>query len=281
MDKERYKLIRKGCFNELPDYFNAPCLEIKNKNLTYPTTQLQLTLPGFESIGDLILRLGRFFEILTQGIYGGKIGDFYEFTELENGNNTRTEPDITHQKPNILREVKATSIRDSLKLRDKQMKKYLDLQAGEHFPEPPIIRFEVFRHAVRGLSKICDKSGLEGVIKELTEGIRAMISFPFSLMYRIYQANISFTARYEGKTFHNITRFHARGLNYLLSEPKETFKELNIDPGSFKFQKKKFPEDITINGRKVIPFPVLIINEKNPALELEYLREIYYSDVPF
>jgi len=280
MRGERYKLIRTGRFDELPDYSDAPYLKIKNKSLIYPTSELQLSLPGLDRGSGLNVRLGRFFEILAQGIYGGKIGEFFGFDE-SNGKNKGSEPDITHQKPNILREVKATSVRYSLMLRNEQMEKYLSLQIGDYFPEPPIIRFEIFRHNVKDLPGIFNKGGLEGVIKKLTEGIRSMISFPFSIMYRIYQAGIPFTGKYGGETFHNSTRFYTSGLNYLLAEPEETFKKLEIDPESFEFQKKRFPRNVIINEEKISPFPVLIINEKNPGAELQNLKEIFYDDVPF
>ena len=138
--------------------------------------------------------------------------------------------------------------------------------------QPPIIRFEIFRHNVKGLLDIFNEDGLEGVVMELTEGTKAMISFPFSVMYRIYQAKIPFTARYEGETYYKSTNFHASGLNYLLAEPEETFKKLNLDPEFFKFQKKSFPWNVTINKRRITPFPVLVIDEKDPMAELENLR---------
>ncbi len=284
MNKKRHELIRDCCFDKrLPDYFNAPYLEIKNENLVYPTTELQLCLPGFDRGWGLRTRLGRFFEILAQGIYGGKIGEFYEFSEL-NGENMRSEPDITHQKTNILREVKATHTKNSLKLIKHQMEKYLSLQMWDYFQKPPIIRFEIFRHDVKGLLEIFNKNELEGIVKELTEGTKAMISFPFSVMYRIYQANIPFTGKSYGEGFYNSTRFHASGLNHLLAEPEETFKKLGIEPEFFEFQKKSFPWNVTVNERKITPFPVLIIDERNPTQELENLKEIsgYKEDeVPF
>jgi len=281
MGKERYKLVRDGHLDKLKDYFDAPNLEIKNKNLTYPTTELQLSLPGleFDRRGGLNVRLGRFFEILAQGVYGGKIGDFYEFNEL-NGEIKRSEPDITHKKINILREVKATYIKNSLQLRDKQMEKYFSLQFEDLFSTPPVIRFEIFRHNVKGPLNIFNENGLEGVIKELTEGTRAMISFPFSIMYRIYKANLPFTGRCKGEIFYNSTRFYASGLNYLLAEPEETFKKLKINPEFFEFEKKRFPDDVMLNEKGVTPFPILIINEKNSEAELEYLKETI-TDIPF
>jgi hypothetical protein len=279
MGKERYKFVRDGCFDKLTDYFEASDLEIKIKDITYPTEKLQLSLPGFNRGYGLRVRLGRFFEILAQGIYGGKIGDFYELSELNGQNIKRTEPDITHQKINILREVKATHIRNSLKLIDEQMDNYFSLQFKKLHSKPPLIRFEIFRHNLKGL--LGYESQLEGMISKLAEGTRAMISLPFSVMYRIYKAGIPFTGRYKGETFDNSTLFHASGLNYLLAEPEETLEKLKIDLEFFEFEKRRFPDDVTVNERKIVPFPVLIITEKDPE-KLRFLRKIIAEeDIPF
>lgn len=278
---EEKRFVKNYLKKNFPDYFNASYLEVKNKNLIYPIKELQLSLPGMresERSFDLRLRVGRFFEILGHGIYGGKIGEFFEFSE-NNDRNHRSEPDITHSKTNLLREVKAVQTGSRLMLVDEQIRKYFLLQTEHKYQ----VTFEIFRYNVQHLSKIFDENGLEGLVDQLAKRTRAMISIPFSVIYKIHQEEENtFIRRYRDNEFADSTEFSGGGLQGLLEKPEETFKELNINPEFFEFRKKIFPNDVTINCTAIEPFPVLIIKEKDSERELRQLKEsVEYDDVPF
>lgn len=268
----RYKFIRGiSPFKGLNDYLKAPNIDVKKKTLRFPIPALQLSMMEARMGQGLPKRLGMFFEILAQGIYGGRIGEVHELSE-ENGNEITSEPDIIHYKTNCIREVKGAHFSSEIKLRDEQMERYALLQVGNYFPDPPVIKFEIFRHKVQGLLKIFEEDGLEGLVYKLSKNVRAMFSLPFSIVYRIYASGSKFTSRYEGDYFHTLTRFNSRGLNTLLAYPRQGLENFGINPNNFIIEKTRSPPDVRMNGARITPFPILSINEKDSQRELEGLK---------
>ena len=125
----RMKFVRskENPFLGLDDYRNAPEIEVQNKEITYP---LQLSLfPDTRSNYGLRVRLGHFYELLSQGINGGKVK---ERQEMSNGTLIGTlvsEPDVSSK--NYYREAKGIRPGGDLKLIDNQIAKYFLLQTGK------------------------------------------------------------------------------------------------------------------------------------------------------
>jgi hypothetical protein len=281
---KKFPFVKGGVFDKLDHYLKSKPLMVKNRSLTYP---IQDTFPGFDfdySYG-MRSRLGLFFEILSGGIYGGDSKEQQEI-EIENGSKGLlkliSEPDIVHLNENIFREVKAFSQENALKLFDGQMEKYAQLQLHD-FEIPPTIRFELFRHGLIKLIKNYKTSDLDSLILDLSQNVGFMISLPFSAAYTIYdnasvpntfgEKKWPFTSRYEGEAYTWCTQFRPPGINSLLASPGDTFEKLGLDPEDFKFTFRKFPNDVKINGHVISPFPILLVEEKDPYTQLFNLKK--------
>ena len=121
------------------------------------------------------------------------------------------------------------------------------------------------------------------MILDLSQNVRFMISMPFSVAYAIYdnssvpnlleEHTYPLTSRYEGKGYGWCTQFRPRGINSLLIKPEKTFRDLGLNPRHFKFVSMRFPRGVRINGNKILPFPVLIITERDPYAQFQNLEE--------
>jgi len=284
--KEGFGFVRGKVFEGLENYLKAEPIEVKNRRLQYP---IQETLPGmgFDYSYGVRVRSGKFFEILSQGIYGGR----FKIPQEVNGEVERdlfSEPDLVHtDSPRyIFREVKSFSIRNALKLFDAQMNKYARIQFDEddQIQVPPTIRFELFRHGINKLNEY-GKKDVHFLLRDLSHSVRFMISVPFSVTYAIYDnASVPnedgahqypFTSRHEieDSNYSWCTQFRPPGINNLLAYPEETFYKLDLNPDNFNFTSRRFPRDVRLNDFHISPFPILIIGEKDPDRESLKLEE--------
>ncbi|MEK6906090.1 MAG: hypothetical protein AABW81_00535 [Nanoarchaeota archaeon] len=279
--RERFGFIRGGIFEGLLDYKKSKTLKPKKRKLEYP---IQLTLYG-EGNPDFGLRtrLGRFFEILCSGFYGGRIKQDCNISDSSNGFSVNSQPDLIHLARLCIREIKGVSPGESLKLSDEQIVKYFKLQTSTYFEKSPEIRFEIFRHGVRelqtkyGLSQ--NKNSLDDLIEELSGTTKFLLSLPFSVVFSIYSLKNKFTSRHDNeKTYLTLTRLNSSGLNNFLVYPEETLnellRELGEDATNFIIERKKSPR-ISINQHKLKKFPILKIYEKNKDVGERIIKKIF------
>jgi len=218
-------------------------------------------------------RLGKYFEILSQGIYGGNIKELQKVNE-SSGKVILVEPDITLKPKKYFKEIKSVSPGECLKLTDEQISKCMALQL-KSFDKFPNIDFEIFRHGVRKLVKRYNKINLLELVNEISNTIQFMISLPFSVIYKIYLGKCEkYTSRYNGLKWDNMTRLNSSGLNNFLLYPAKTFEEFEINPSNFIFSKFRFSENVTMNFHKVSSFPILIVREKDHLSEIKNLESI-------
>jgi len=279
--------MKSGVFNGLKDYSKARPIKIFNREIIYP---VQETLPeiGFDYSSGMRVRSGKFFEVLSQGIYGGRFKERLEINE-KGGRDSIIEPDLFYQYKSIyiFKEIKSFSPDNTLKLFDEQMNKYaiqqfesIEIDGVEILPT---INFDLFRHRIKNLDKSYKQTDLEELIRNLSHNIGFMISIPFSVAYAIYDnasipydinpSPFPFTSRYEGKAYSWCTQFRPRGINNLLAYPEKTFEKLGLNPLDFDFIKSKFPKGVKMNGNRVTPFPILIVRERYPDTELRNLED--------
>jgi hypothetical protein len=93
-----------------------------------------------------------------------------------------------------------------------------------------------------------------------------MVSLPLSVMEKIHsrREESKFIFRYNGNKWKdNYTRIISKGINQFIAYPEEMLKHLNLNPEDYIIKKRKFSQTITMNGNKIKPFPVLIIQDKN------------------
>jgi len=273
---KRFKFIRGNVFDGLGDFLESPVIPVKNKNISYYIPPEQLVIPIIDKGSKLKAKLGRYFEVLSQGIYGGDSKERYELSEDDSDENYVSEPDITHANRNLVREVKAVCTGLDLKLLDNQINKYIKLKLSEELDGNPEIRFDVFRHKAKNLLSEYKLEALEVLADKLTKNVRFMVSFPFTVAYAIFMnkpGNSKLTSRYEGGYFATLTRLNSSGLNGLLASPEKTLRKLGLNDSDYFFIKGRFPNDVKVNNKFVNPFPVLKIYERNPKKSLELFKE--------
>ena len=228
---QRFKFIRGDRFHGLDDYASSPTLPVSTRNLEYPV-QLELWGRNYPDYG-LRVRSGYFFELLVKGIYGGKIKRPQELHEDEkttsNGNPITSEIDVFSPEVCLAREVKSASRGQNVKIAYDQIAKYSVLQAGDYFEKTPEIRFEIFRHGLRGLNEYA-KRPIEDLVLDHAKNIRSMASLPFSVVFAMFKHNGEFIYRYHDDRFLKLFALTSRGLNSLIAYPEETIEsfELNL-----------------------------------------------------
>jgi hypothetical protein len=267
----RYKFIRaRSPFQSLVDYATSEEVPMINKNIKYP---LQMTFfnGGYEKLSkgkSLRQKEGSFFELISQGIYGGIVK---KPNELKNNTGClKSEPDITSNDHSKLKEIKAVYKNQCLKLNDDQIAKYYFIKSeglGGKFPE---IRYNIYRHGVKGLEVNFLGKSIDKLVFSLTESIRSMVSLPFRVIFEAYLNETSLTSRYEGDKWTNCTRINSSSLNKLLAKPVQFIEELNLSPNDFIFEKRKFPKKALMNGKEIKSFPVLIIKDQKNFSDFNY-----------
>ncbi len=285
MAEKRFPFVRGGVFDGLGNYLKTRPINVQTNNLNYLFDEKSSHGVRIDYQHGMRVRLGTIFEFISRGIYGGE----YKLTQGisgENGNHLLSEPDIFHSENDLYREVKSFRTGGQLKLLDEQMEKYVqiqfpDLQTQMDFPgilKDPKIRFELFRHRIKNLTKKHKDSEIEKLVSGISKGIGFMISMPFSVAYAAYahlnQGEGGLTYRYEEQRESWYTSIRSSGLNQILAHPERSLKGLGLNPDDFKFYKRKFPKNVILNGNEVSPFPVLIIKESSPKSQLEKLREM-------
>lgn len=284
MDK-RYKFVRGHPFAGLEDYFGSKEIGVKNKKLVYylkSNTRKKSSdePPSFKK------KLACFYEILMQGIYGGKRNKKFEVKNNQ-GFSFKVRPDLVLGEK--VSDSKATASKNFLRLPDSQMMGYSLLQLAKIRSKIPIIKTEIFRHGIRNLeSRFIDKP-IEDLIFQLTQKTRYLISMDLSVLFEYYRLS----KRYDKGKSH--TKITSGALNTLLAYPEESLEQIGIDLKDIEIKKRKFPSDVKIgiklkeSGSKekksssktkiinyeINSFPVLIIGNKNyPENWLEYFNEI-------
>ena len=278
--KERFGFVRgNDNFRGLEDYLNSEELRIKKKRIKYPL-QLSLDCLGEEGPAyGLRVRLGYYFELLTQGIYGGRLKVLHELNNgsKNNHDSIRSEPDVTSAEKFFLRESKAVAPGECLKLYDDQIAKYLCLQLGKYFASPPRITFEIYGHGVKKLIRNFREQPLGDLVDSLSASTRFMISLPMSIIVPIHKSGEAdspkHTSRYGGKKWRHNSRLLSSGLNSMLAFPEKTISDFGLDTRDYNIWKLRFSKGMKLNTKKIKPFPVLLVRDKDHRKWIETLRE--------
>ena len=272
-----FEFVRSGNpFEGLDDYLRADELGISNSQIKYP---LQLSLDGFEGSNPdygLRVRLGYYFELLTHGIYGGRLKGFHKLSNGEgvDRNVITSEPDVVIDEKSCLRESKSVSPGESLKLYDNQLAKYICLQLGNYYKNHPLIVFDIFRHGVRGLISNFTKKPLGDLVDNLSLSTRFMLSLPLSVVVAMHRVDFNkHSSRYEGDKWEHNSRSLSTCLNSLIAYPERTLVDFGLDSNDFNIKKMRFPANVRMNKKEISPFPVLVVRDKNHNLWVEDFRK--------
>lgn len=272
----RYKFIRGEPFDGLEDYFKSPTIKINSRNLKYPQADQLSLLNGMADYG-IRVRSGYFFELLSQGIYGGKIQNIQDVEE-QNLDINHTEPDLTSSTQKCFREVKSASKGNYVRLRNDQIERYALLQEGSGMFSKPLIRFEIFRHGIKELQKNFRDKNLEDLINSLCEEVKFQLSLPFSIVHKLFKENTPFSSKreYLNKFGERLayTEFSSYGLNHFLAEPEESIRGLGLNLDDFIIQKRKSSKKLFMNGTKIKQYPILLIGDVDHKKWLENFKEM-------
>ena len=269
---------QKPHFGPYLGYRGVHVLQTRYKQAAYRDELQGELIPGLHPEFGLRQRLGRFYEVLTNIIYGGKLCKLQQ-TPFEDTSINST-PDLTHSN-GARREVKAVAEGQYLKLNDVQIFRYLTLQQRQQ----GAITFEIFRHGVKNLIRDGNKRTLDNLLEDLANNTRYMISLPFSAIFGIYLSGTDtdhrLTSRYDGDKWESLTRLNSRPLNDFLNCPKKILASCGIDYGMFSFHRFRFPKGITISGHEIKPFPVLRVEEETPCLQNFDLDSLDPEVIPY
>lgn len=275
----RYGFIRSkdDPFQGLEDYSTSPEIRTVTSSANYP---INASFDGYshgELRGGLKVRLGYYFEVLTQMLRGGVVKQSHEV----NGNSAltglRSEPDVRDDTRRILYEAKGVSPGECLKLGDIQIAKYAHNQWGSCYQTPPIIFFEVFRHGINHLVRDFEGKPLEDLVDTLSDKVKFGLVLSYDIIVALHRqrGKNTYTSRYNGDRWNTLTRFLSPGLNAMLAYPEETLQSLGLDPDNYDLFKRRFPQDRIMNGKIIRPFPLLVAKRRN---YLEWVEETRNSD---
>lgn len=284
----RYKFVRGGPFDGLDDYASAPVIHVKSRDLKYPIIKRDGSQRSFQDYNyqrRLKDDLAFFFELLAQGVYGGKLTErealtpqLSIFTGKEDG---FVQPDLI-VKPGHYKEVKSFAPGQNAKLMDYQMPKYRDLlRKHTNSHSAPDMEFEFFRHGIRELLKNYRTKPLEELVENIAPTVNFHLSLPSRVAWKIYQADNEFSSRYEGPSFSNCTQFSSSGANAMLAYPEDTLRKLGFSPEDFEIQKRRLPENMTMNSIPILSIPILILKDrKHPEWVREFVSEENVENEP-
>ncbi len=262
-------VANKNVFDGLEKYVNSPNIPVKTKKVSYlpKAKQLMLSNPDTYTTNHergLRTHSGKFFEFLAQAIFGGLIKQKIEIrVKIRDSIYSEIcEMDLTIPERKTFIEVKSTMQNDSLKFLDFQIAGNIALQTMDEFKDWNMF-YLIFRHGIKKISSRFKGKPLENLVKEISENVRSMFMFPFSMVYYLHTKIPDTCSRHDNQTYSRLTRFNQTGLHNLLINPKETIKCLGLSPVNYVVRRKKFPKEIKIDGSEINNFPVLLIQDKD------------------
>ncbi len=133
---------------------------------------------------DTRCSIGRFYEFLMEGIFGGMHHHRVDLDEFP----LMCEPDVTDYENGVHREAKGVSnAGGNFRLTKSQTDKYFLMQMGEGLFPSPLIEHCVFLHDTGGIIKRT-KGDERAIAKELSQKTMFMVNLPLSVSWQIYLA---------------------------------------------------------------------------------------------
>lgn len=278
----RYSFVRaRNIFSGLDDYFRSKPIKLVEKSLTYKLNKKEET-------NDLNKQVGDYFELLAQGIHGGSWRETFEIPDVEDPKwGVRIEADVVSEDKRNIWESKSIFAGEVLKIEELQLSKYIYLQKflQENNSKYPIITYEIFKHRVPNLFENFKNGKLEKMANEISGNILNSVSLPLSIITQIHLEKMKspFVSKNNGEKWCGpYVGFNSKGLNHFIAYPEKTLEHLGLNPEDYLIKKKRFPKKITMNGKEINSFPILIIKDKfhNKWME-EFIKEDrdYYLDL--
>lgn len=221
-----------------------------------------------------IMKMGRFYEELTAGMYGGVLEDTKE--TYDGG---LMKPDVVDHKNKVMTEAKGVRIDQKCDLLDPQVEHYMDCQRAD--PELRIY-MAIYRHILPGIVKTWRGTSAQ-LYRQLAKQTICSTVMPLSLMLALHTTgNSNLIYRYDGEgRYGPCTCIRPRTLRRLFEEPEKVIEELGLKPEEFILLRRISPKVISVNGTKVQEFPVMIISDKYHRKWVREFIKKCTADVPF
>ncbi len=218
--------------------------------------------------------IGDFYEHLNTAIFGG---EHHSREQFEEGAFLVCEPDTTKHDERIHFESKAVCRNGDCKLSEYQTSKYLLLQNGNGLYKSPRIRYSIFLHNNKGISK---RTGGKHklIFSELSQNTDCLLSLPFSVILAIYRKKdytSTWVRREQGEIIEQdpMSRLRPKQIFQFMSEPENTLEYFSVNPEDYLIHKRQLPKGMRINNKEIKPFPILLVVHKNHAVWTEFFRE--------
>lgn len=232
----------------------------KNQQLIFPGI-------GLENCGHV--RMGVFYELMTTGIFGGKLFDSVkEFKEMHKG---WIRPDVLNDRE--LFESKALRQGQQLNLIDEQINKYKMFQI---LHPKDVVYYAIWRHGFKGnIQKTC--LSLDELHRVLSKNTYACIVMPFSIIWTMFESSRFKRYKGAGDAWPPCTRIGSKFVNDFLFTTEDCLSVLNLDDQRFTVDKRLSPKDFWVEGKQVKTFPFVFIKDNNHQ---EWVEEVL-DETPF
>lgn len=205
--------------------------------------------------------LGYFYELLTQGFYGGDLSK--HIRHIEEQKLKHLMPDLIDHSRKGIGESKARRVNKSFNLRDNQIEKYETLQKENTDYK---IYFALYSHLLSSTKKY--KESKDELFKELADKTLCSIVLPFSIILQLNACRDSgLVSRFEGGTGER-SRYDAattpvqKTMALLYYMPESLIEVLDLNPENYEINRFISPVDFSVAGNHVRQFPILQIREK-------------------
>lgn len=241
---------------------------------------IQTNIRGvYPSENQKVYILGRFFEIVTRGLYGGKLNDKKFGISYSNGRvfeDHTIKPDVVDTRRGIRWESKGSYCHRTCDILRSQFEGYKSLQYDSH---DKIFCFALYRHSLDEVKK--RRRTEEEIISGLAERTAFSIVLPLSVIIALRDisshvlermVNIQKTdasGRYLGCLKINIST-----MSRFLTDPDQNLEYLRLDPDKFLIERYISPGKFFVGGNGLNQFPIVkITNKSHPEWVEKFMQD--------
>ena len=220
-----------------------------------------------------MLLMGRFYEGVTQGFFGGELND----TRFERPNGKgKIKPDVIDWFRKLAWEVKGSYCKGRLDIGTEQLLGYQDLQ----YKNPDFeYYYSFFRHSLKSIKN--KELPEKAVVQRLSKSTEFSIVLPLSVVVKLTDlANENLFSHYSNdeSSYDNCYMIGNDFVNKLFSDPEKVLDLIRLNPEDYKIRRVRSPEKFRVNRFKLNQFPILHISDRNHSDWVEGFKEKYEEE---
>lgn len=202
--------------------------------------------------------MGFFFELLSAGLFGGKLID--SVTELPEDSPYDIKPDV--ESVDKIIESKCIVNGSHLNLYDDQIGKYKVYQTMK--PDKQI-SFAIWRHSLRATG--VHRGSIAELLMAITERLQAGIVLPLSIMTKLWENDTKISRKY-GEPWCCVS-VKSPVINNFIFNPWAMVERLHLNPEDYRITRYISPQNFIVDKISVKQFPLIIIEDRYPAKWIE------------